>query len=59
MMGNLESNTQPSAIQRIAKSLGVVDAICQNFEAEAEASVSKGYYSYPSYSKILAKFYKS
>ena len=44
MMENLGSNTQPLAIERIAKPLGVVDAICRNFEAEAEASVSKGYY---------------
>lgn len=47
MMGN-------SAIQRIAKSLSVVDAICRNFKAEAEVSVSKGYYSYLSFAKDLS-----
>ena len=53
MMGNLGSNVHPSAIQRVAKSLGVVDAICHQFEAEAEASINKGYssYSYPSFVK--------
>ena len=53
MMGNLGSNTQPSAIQGIAKSLGIVDGICRNFEAEA--SLSKGYYSYPSFAKDLSQ----
>ena len=41
----------PSAIQRIAKSLGVVDAVYHQFEAKAEASINKGYSSYPSFSK--------
>ena len=47
MIGNLGSYVHLSAIQRIAKSLGIVDAVCHTFEAEAEASVSKGYCSYP------------
>ena len=55
MMVNLGSNIQASAIQRIAKSLGVVDGICRNFESEAEASVNKGYCTYPSFAKDLSQ----
>ena len=51
MIGNLGSNVHPTAIQRIAKSLGVVDAVCRTFEAEAAASVNKGYCSYPSFAR--------
>ena len=53
MIGNLGSNVHCSAIERVAKSLGVVDAVCRTFETESEASVNKGYYSYPSFTKDL------
>ena len=56
MMGNLGSNVHPSAIQRIAKSLGVMDAVCHQFEAKAEASINKGYSSYPSFVRDLIFF---
>ena len=53
MIGNLGSNVHCSAIERIAKSLGVVDTVCRTFEAESEAPVNKGYCSYPSFTKDL------
>ena len=51
MIGNLGSNVHPSAIQRIAKSLGIMDPVCYTFEAEAATSVNKGYCSYPSFAR--------
>ena len=55
MMENLGPNAQPPAIERVAKSLGVVNHVCQIFETEAEVSGNKGYCSYPSFEKDLEK----
>ena len=38
MIGNLQSNVKPAAIQRVAKSLGVVKHVCEVFQREAEVS---------------------
>ena len=62
MIGNLHSNIQPVSIQRVARSLGAVDYICQLFSEEAEALVNKGYVSHPTFDgdfeKILEQLEK-
>ena len=56
MMGNLHSNAKPSAIIRVAKSLFVVEHVCQAFQAEAGATPNKGHSSVPSFEKDFEKF---
>lgn len=51
MINNLGSNVKPTAIQRSAKSLGIVHHVCSRFEMEAEVSTSKDYHTYPSFKK--------
>jgi len=46
MMGNLHPNTKPL---RVAKSLNVVEHVCQAFHAEAGVTPNKGYSSVPSF----------
>lgn len=53
MIDNLGPNAQPTTIERVAKSVGVVSYVCQTFETEAEVSSNKGYCSYPSFDKDL------
>ena len=55
MIGNLKSNAKPSAIQRIAKSLGIVQHVCETFQNEAEIRKNKGYSSYPSFADDFQK----
>ena len=47
------SNIYPSAIQRVAKSLGPVSHVCSQFEKELSISVNKEYHTYPSFKKDL------
>ena len=58
MIGNLQSNANPSTIQRVAKSLGVVKHVCEVFRKEAEVSENKGYCSYPSFENDFKKVLK-
>ena len=55
MIENLGPNAQPRAIERVAKSLGIVSHVCQIFEVEAEVTGNKGYCSYPCFEKDLEK----
>ena len=55
LIGNLGSNTSPKALERAAKSLGVVQQVCRQFEEQAGATVNKPYASYPSFQKDLNK----
>lgn len=47
------SNIYPTAIQRVAKSLGPVSHICSQFENEISLSANKDYHTYPSFKKDL------
>jgi len=57
MLGNIGPNANPHTIERVAKSLGVVDHVCKNFEEESDAVVNKPYCSYPSFSKDFKKMF--
>ena len=48
MLGNIAPNVSSQAIERVAKSLGIVNNLCKNFEKEVDARVDKPYSSYPS-----------
>ena len=50
---NAGSNIYPSAIQRVAKSLGPVSNVCAQFEKELSISANKDYHTYPSFRKDL------
>ena len=52
MLGNI---ARSQAIERVVKSLGVVNNVCKNFEKEVDARIDKPYSSYPSFSKDLKK----
>jgi len=58
MMGNLHSNTKPSTILRVAKSLNVVEHVCQAFQAETGVAPNKGYSSVPSFENDFQKILK-
>jgi len=55
LIGNLGPNASSKAIERAAKSLGVVHQVCQQFEEQAGVTVNKPYASYPSFQKDLSK----
>ena len=50
-MANVGSNKLLKPFKRVAKSLGVVNSVCQNFANESKVPVNKPYHSYPSFSK--------
>lgn len=58
MMGNLGSNAKPAAIERLGKSLGVVNQVCSRFQLETNTPINKGYYSYPKFTEDLDKICK-
>jgi len=51
MIENSGPNVHPSAIEQVAKSLGVVSHVCKTFETEVVVSGNKGYCSYSSFDK--------
>lgn len=55
MLGNIAPNANSQAIEKVAKSLGVVNDVCKNFEKEVDARVNKPFTSYSSFSKDLKK----
>jgi len=55
LIGNLGPNANPKAIERAAKSLGVVHQVCRQFEEQAGATINKPYASYPSFQKDFNK----
>ena len=55
MIGNLSSNACPSSIQRVAKSLKVVNEICEVFKSQAEVMEEKGHVTYPSFESDFKK----
>ena len=58
MIGSLQSNVNPSTIQRVTKSLGVVKHVCKVFRQEAELYENKGYCSYQSFENNFNKVLK-
>lgn len=53
MIGNLGANVAPSSVQRVAKSLGVVHAVCANFERDLELKPNKNHHTVPSFNRDL------
>lgn len=51
VISNVGSNKLLKPLKRIAKSLGVVNDVCQKFPSESDVSVNKLYHTYPSFSK--------
>ena len=50
-MSNVGSNKLLIPFEHIAKSLGIVNDVCQKFASESDVSVNKPYHTYPSFSK--------
>jgi len=55
MMRGLGSNITPQSIQRASKALGVIEAVCVNFENTSSITATKDYHSMPSFEKDLQK----
>jgi len=53
MIDNLGANITPSSVQRVAKSLGVVHAVCANFMKDLELNPNKNYHTVPSFNRDL------
>ena len=57
-MANVGSNKLLKPFKRVAKSLGVVNSVCQKFASESNLSVNKAHHSYPSFSKDFESIMK-
>ena len=55
MMRGLGSNITPESVQRASKALGIIEAVCINFENISNVTATKDYHSMPSFEKDLQK----
>ena len=53
MMRGLGSNITPESVQRASKALGVIEAVCTNFEKSSNVTLNKEYHSIPSFERDL------
>ena len=58
MMRGLGSNITPESIQQASKSLGIIEAVCSNFEEVSNIIPNKDYHSMPSFDSNLQKLKK-
>ena len=53
MMRGLGSNITPESMQRASKALGVIEAVCTNFEELSNVTLNKDYHSILSFERDL------
>ena len=50
-MSNLGSSISPNAVERMAKSLGVVHEICTHFKEHSDITLDSGHHTYSSFKR--------
>ena len=55
MLHGLGSNITPESVQRTSRALGMIKAVCTNFEEVSNITPTKDYHSTPSFEKDLLK----
>ena len=51
IIASLGSNTLPTSVQRMAKSLSVIHEACMNFKKESDVNYNKEHHTYPSFTR--------